>query len=196
MTRLLLIRHGESEWNAEGRWQGHADPPLSRLGRRQAEDAAASVAGIDTIASSDLLRARQTAMILAECCGLPLLDADPDLRERAAGRWEGLTRSEIERGWPGWLADDRRPEGFEIDEHLLTRTTEALERLAAARPQASVLVVTHGGVIRAHERRHGAPPERVPNLGGRWLEMSSGETVMGERVELAPADERTLPPEH
>jgi probable phosphoglycerate mutase len=196
MTRLLLVRHGESEWNAEGRWQGHADPPLSHFGRRQAEDAAASVAGVDVVASSDLQRARLTATILAERCDLPLLDPDPDLRERAAGPWEGLTRAEIERGWPGWLADDRRPEGFEVDEHLLTRTTEALHRLAASRPSVSVLVVTHGGVIRAHERLHGAPPERVPNLGGRWLEVSGGETLMGERIELAPADERTLPPEH
>lgn len=196
MMHVLLLRHGESEWNALGRWQGHADPPLSELGRLQAEHASAVLVGVDVVASSDLRRASETAAILAERCALPLLAPDPALRERRAGPWEGLTRAEIERGWPGWLDDGRRPEGFEHDEHLLDRTTDALHRLAETHAGARVLVVTHGGVIRAHERQAGRPPERIPNLGGRWVRVGTEGLLIGASVELAPPDERTLPPEH
>lgn len=103
MTRVLLVRHGQSEWNADGRWQGQADPPLTDLGRAQAHHAARSLGVVDAIVSSDLQRAAETAAILAGELGVGPVVLDPDLRERDAGEWSGLTRSEIERDWPGYL---------------------------------------------------------------------------------------------
>jgi glucosyl-3-phosphoglycerate phosphatase len=82
---LLVIRHGRSEWNAIGRWQGHADPPLSELGRRQAILAAASIGAVDAIVSSDLLRAAETAAIIAQKLGVGPVVVDERLGERDAG---------------------------------------------------------------------------------------------------------------
>src|SRR5512132_523882 len=80
VTRLLLVHHGESTWNADGRWQGQADPPLSELGEQQAADAAVHVAPIDAVWSSNLARARRTAMIIAGARGVDVR-VDPRLRE-------------------------------------------------------------------------------------------------------------------
>ena len=95
MTTLLLVRHGETDWNADGRLQGHTDRPLTDFGRRQARDLAAALAGEDLTAiySSDLTRARETAEIVAERLGLPVV-LDRDLREKDWGNWEGLTAVE------------------------------------------------------------------------------------------------------
>ena len=106
-TRLLLVRHGESTWNADGRWQGQADPPLSALGEQQAADAAAHVDAVDAVWSSDLARARRTAEIIAHERGVDVR-IDARLRERDAGEWQGYTRAEIEERWPGAL-DSGRP---------------------------------------------------------------------------------------
>src|SRR5690606_40076504 len=103
MTHLLLCRHGQSTWNAAGRWQGQADPPLSDLGRLQAQHAAKAVGAVDLIVASDLERARDTALIIAEAIGVGPVVIEPDLRERDAGEWSGLTREEIEAEWPGYL---------------------------------------------------------------------------------------------
>ncbi len=104
-TDLLVVRHGQSEWNAVGRWQGQADPPLSELGRRQAYVAAASIGAVDGIISSDLQRAVETAAIIAQQIGVGPVMVDERLRERDAGEWTGLGRAEIDKGWPGWVAD-------------------------------------------------------------------------------------------
>src|SRR3954449_1914254 len=107
MTRsgaaLLLVRHGQSEWNAVGRWQGQADPPLTELGREQARLAARSLGALDAIFASDLQRATETALIISNALGVGPVVIDPDLRERDAGEWSGLTRSEIEEQYPGYL---------------------------------------------------------------------------------------------
>src|SRR5687768_13103713 len=95
MIRLLLVRHGESTWNAQSRWQGQADPPLSPLGERQAEEAAerlAQTASITEIWTSDLVRARRTAELIATQLGVPDVREEPRLRERDVGSWSGLTR--------------------------------------------------------------------------------------------------------
>src|ERR687894_225034 len=106
MARLLLVRHGESTWNARGRWQGWADPPLTDLGRAQAEAAGPAAAPVDAVVSSDLQRARATAELMAVALGLDpaAVHVEPDVRERDVGDFTGLTRAEIEERWPGVLA--------------------------------------------------------------------------------------------
>jgi len=192
-TRLLLVRHGQSTWNAEGRWQGQADPPLSPLGEEQARAGASSAEldGIATCWSSDLQRALRTAELLADGRATPTVDAR--LRERSAGEWEGLTRDEIEAGWPGFLAEHRRPSGWEDDDALLARALVALTEIAAATVADRAVVVTHGGVIRALERRLGADDLPVPNLGGRWVELDAGSFAAGARVLLVDVGQVTVP---
>ena len=89
-TRILLVRHGESAWNAIGRWQGWADPELSDLGRQQALEAAAAVGAVDAIVASDLQRAMQTALIISEAIGVGPVQVEAGLRERDVGDWTGL----------------------------------------------------------------------------------------------------------
>jgi probable phosphoglycerate mutase len=153
--RLLLIRHGESTWNAAGRWQGWGDPPLSERGRTQAAALAARVAGagIARLVSSDLVRAAETADILAVALGLPA-ERDPRLRERDLGRWSGLTEEEIRAAYPDELARFRareaelRPGGGEARAEFVARVAPALSDLAASARSSPVAVVTHMGVIR------------------------------------------------
>ena len=154
-TRVLLVRHGQSAWNAEGRWQGHADPPLSPLGVQQAVAAADSVGAVDAVVASDLQRAATTATLIAERLGVGPVRCEPRLRERDAGEWTGLTRADIDEQWPGYLADGRRPSGFELDDAILGRILEALAALHQEHPGGRVLAVAHGGVIRALERQFG-----------------------------------------
>jgi broad specificity phosphatase PhoE len=195
--RLLLVRHGESTWNAQSRWQGQADPPLSPFGERQAEDAAARLAEIATITAvwaSDLVRARRTAELIAGSLGIDPVRTEPRVRERDVGAWSGLTREDIEERWPGYLAARRSPPDFEGDEELLTRTRAGLAAVVDGSDSGDVLVVTHGGVIRTIERSLGATPERLPNLGGRWLVADSPtDFSLGERVVLLEPDEVTVP---
>jgi broad specificity phosphatase PhoE len=188
MTRLLLVRHGQSTWNADGRWQGQADPPLSDLGERQALAAVPAVADVPSVWASDLARGARTAQLLAPPHASVRLD--PRLRERDAGEWTGLTRAEIDERYPGHLAQRRSPPGFEQDEPLLERVLSVLDDIVATVPAgALVLVVTHGGVIRTIERHLGAPPEPVPNLGGRVVEVSADRFVLGERRLLIDPDD-------
>ncbi len=119
--RILIVRHGESTWNAVRRWQGQADPPLSERGEAQAARAAIAAAEqgpFDAVVTSTLQRAARTGKVIAERCALPLLEPVVDLSERAAGEWEGLTRSEIEDRYPGFLHDHRRPPGYESDDFV------------------------------------------------------------------------------
>ena len=195
--RLLLVRHGESTWNAQSRWQGQADPPLSPFGEQQAEDAVVRLAEIATVTgvwASDLIRARRTAEIIAARVGVAEVRPEPRLRERDVGAWSGLTREEIEERWPGYLAARRSPPDFEGDEQLLARARAGLTAVTDGSGAGDVLVVTHGGVIRTIERSLGATPDRLPNLGGRWIVADSPTSlVLGERVVLLEPDEVTLP---
>jgi len=191
--RVLLVRHGQSTWNADGRWQGQADAPLSGVGEEQARAAAHAVARLAPVrlVTSDLARARQTADIVVPP-GIDI-EIDESWRERDAGEWTGLTRAEIDERFPGWLAQRRSPPGFEGDESLLARTLPALGRLLRGDERGTILVVTHGGVIRTLERRHEAPSVPVPNLGGRWFSAVDDEVVLGERDVLVDPDTITVP---
>ena len=183
-TDLLVVRHGQSEWNAIGRWQGHADPALSELGRRQAAVAAGSIGAIDGIISSDLLRAAETAAIIAQQLGVGPVMIDERLRERDVGEWTGLTRTEIDKRWPGWIEDLRRPNGFEDADSLLSRVLEALVTMREASPGGSLLVVTHGGVIRSLARSHGLDDIPVANLAGITMRISVAGQTISERIAL------------
>jgi 2,3-bisphosphoglycerate-dependent phosphoglycerate mutase len=159
MTTLLLVRHGETDWNADGRLQGHTDRPLSDYGRRQAIQLAEDLAGeeLDAIYASDLARARETAEIVGERLGLPVA-LDPDLREKDWGNWEGLTS--VER--------DRVEFVGESTEQHHERMIEALRRIADAHPGARVLVVTHGGSMRRVQTAAMGFAMPVVENCGRW----------------------------
>jgi glucosyl-3-phosphoglycerate phosphatase len=200
--RLLLLRHGQSTWNADGRWQGQADPPLSPLGEEQARDAARRLAPgqFSRVLASNLLRALRTAEILAQALGVPV-EVDPDLREIDVGDWQGLTRDEINERAPGALADwsEGRSEstpGGETRAHLTDRARSALLRAAAgSAPGEAVLVVSHGALIRHLDRALGLEPHGVGNLAGRWYEADGdGRLAPAELVSLADPEERTESP--
>lgn len=194
MARLLLLRHGQSTWNAEHRWQGMADPPLSDLGERQAVRAAAWLArtapAFSGVAASDLQRSRRTAEIIAEVLGLGEVELDPALRERDVGEWSGRTTEEIAVRWPGDLQAWRegrlcRPPGGEDDRSLVGRVVPALERLCA-RSGDFMLVVTHGGAIRALERHLVAASCTPANLCGRWFWHDAGGMLRADEVLSLP----------
>ncbi len=183
-TRIVLVRHGQSTWNADGRWQGQADPPLSPLGQAQAQAAAEACPAVDVVVASDLVRAQHTAGIIAGERSFGPVHAEPRLRETFTGEWTGLTRDEIEEAWPGWLAADRRPPGFESWEAVAHRATSALLDIHAAHPNRTVLVVAHGGVIRAVERGLDVIGSVPKNLGGRWFRVNGDGLVAGDVVVL------------
>lgn len=193
MTRLLLVRHGQSTWNADGRWQGQADPPLSQLGRTQAFHAAQRVGSVDVILASDLERARDTALIISEAIGVGPVVIDEGLRERDAGEWSGLTRAEIEDAWPGYLEERRRPPGWEPDSSVLARLHGVLGRIEAEYQGADVLVVTHGGVVYALEEEHDVEWTRLANLGARAATIEGRRITLGDRIALVDHDEMTIP---
>jgi broad specificity phosphatase PhoE len=139
VTTLLLVRHGETDWNAAGRLQGHTDRPLNDHGRKQAKELADRLAGegADAIYASDLARAKETAEIIVMRLGLPVV-IDADLREKNFGNWEGLT------------GDERihvEFEGESVQEHR-ERVLRAIERISERHPGQRVIVVTHGGSLR------------------------------------------------
>ncbi len=190
---MLLVRHGQSEWNAEGRWQGRADPALSDLGRLQARHAAGRVGTVDVIVASPLTRALHTATIISEALGVGPVVLEPDLVERDAGEWSGLTKAEIEVRYPGDLDAQRRPPGYEPDESVLARVTAALDRIEATYRGGQVLVLTHGGVVYVLEEAHGEQAGRLPNLGGRPLVHHRERLALEPRVLLVDPDELTVP---
>ncbi len=154
-TRLLLIRHGETEWNAEARIQGHTDIALNRHGLAQAEALAGALAdtGLDAVYSSDLLRARQTAAPLLRGRDLALR-LDRGLRERAFGSFEGSSYAELEQRHADACARWRRrdpafaaPGGGERLDAFYARVTAAALRIAAAHTGGCVALVSHGGAL-------------------------------------------------
>jgi probable phosphoglycerate mutase len=151
MTWLLLARHGETDWNREGRWQGHADVALNDRGREQARELAARLCDepIDVIVSSDLKRAHETALIVAELKRLPVT-TDARLREIDVGRWSGLTPDEIAKRFPDMPTHDG-----ETNEQHLARVLDAFRRVVGAHRERRVLVVSHGKTLRVI-RRHAA----------------------------------------
>jgi len=176
---VLLIRHAPSVWNEEGRWQGHADPPLSERGEAEARAAGRGFGPFDLAVSSDLSRARRTAELVAPAA--PLLTS-PLLRERDVGSWSGLTTAEIEAGG---LPE---PEGGESGAAFEERVRQAERWLAhqvALAGAASVLVVAHGGVLRVLAGR--ASP-LLGHLCGYRARLAGGRLQVGETVQFAGAD--------
>jgi probable phosphoglycerate mutase len=139
VTTLLLVRHGETDWNAEGRLQGHTDRPLNERGRRQAKELADRLAGegADAIYASDLARAKETAEVVGGRLGLPVV-IDADLREKNWGTWEGLTGDErVHVEYVGESTEEHRD-----------RVMRAIRRIVERHPEQRVVVVTHGGSLR------------------------------------------------
>jgi probable phosphoglycerate mutase len=136
-TTILLARHGETDWNAERRWQGHVDRPLNELGREQAESLADALEGesIAAIYSSDLLRAHETARIVGARLGIEVV-VDPALREMDVGSWSGLTNDEIQDRFPEqferWSPGEHPPHDGETRDELRARVLAAVERIATA----------------------------------------------------------------
>ena len=153
VTKLLLVRHGETDWNRDGRWQGGSDTRLNDVGREQAETLAEQLDGeIDVLYSSDLARARETAEIVAAKLGLEVR-LDPRLRERGFGSWEGLTTTEIEERFADahrrWLAGEGAgADDAEAFEDFSARVEDFLSDVLRLHPGEEVLVVSHGGSIR------------------------------------------------
>jgi 2,3-bisphosphoglycerate-dependent phosphoglycerate mutase len=154
VTSVYLARHGQSDWNAETRWQGHADRPLTELGRRQAGQLADRLADVPLAAvySSDLERARATAEAVAGPRGLAVVPL-ADLREIDVGSWSGLTRAEAEERFPAaylrWAEGGQGWDDGETYEQMTDRVVRAVVGIGARHPDESVLVVAHGGPIRA-----------------------------------------------
>lgn len=184
MVNILVVRHAESVWNLDGRWQGHANPPLTPVGAAQARAAAAGLEGVDCIVSSDLDRARETAEIIAETLDARPVTTDPGWRERNVGLWQGLTSEQIERDYPGALTARDYPPGWESDESLIERVLAASHRIAARVPSGDVLVVSHAGVIYTLERHFGCAFRRIGNLGGLRILVQSGDVRLQGRIAL------------
>lgn len=155
--RVIVIRHAQTVWNSAGRAQGQANPELSETGWRQCDQVAGRLASvtIDTLLSSDLRRARDTAMAVAELHQGLEVGLDPDLREISLGRWEGADRNTLQRDWPDlYAAWQHRPSwdlvpGGEGSEAFKARVMRCFGRIvAAASNDQTVAVVTHIGVIR------------------------------------------------
>ncbi len=159
MTELLFVRHGETDWNRDGRLQGHADPPLNDAGREQARELARRLAGVDldAVYTSDLRRAAETAEIVTE--GRDLRPTpDPGLREIDVGSWSGLTREEIEARYPGMHEHDGESRKAHLD-----RVLHTVERIAAEHRGERILIVSHGGSLRALHR-HALEVDSVARL--------------------------------
>jgi 2,3-bisphosphoglycerate-dependent phosphoglycerate mutase len=172
-TTIVLVRHGETDWNRERRFQGHADVPLNELGRRQARELAATLAddSFDAAYASPLRRALETAEIVAADLGMPV-EAHEGLVEVDVGSWSGLTTAEAEQRFPDGFRRWRetRAGGWtdgETYDELGARVTAALRGIAARHPGGRVLAVTHGGPIRS---------VRAAAAG---LSFEAGRTVIG-----------------
>lgn len=156
MTTLFLIRHGQTDWNLQHRWQGERDVPLNAEGIRQAEALARAfrTVRVDRVFSSDLSRARDTAAVVAQATGAPHT-VFASLRERPFGRWEGLTNEEILRQFADEMAQYRRnrdtfvPPGGQSWVEFAPAAVGAVEAIAAEHPDRRLAIVAHGGVLKA-----------------------------------------------
>ena len=178
-TELVLVRHGETVWNTESRIQGHSDSALTALGLEQADAIAARLAGerFDALLSSDLGRARETAMAIAGRTGHRAIE-DPRLRERNFGVGEGLTYGELDYQYPDVFSrvretdpDFRIPSG-ESRRQFHSRVVSAFTSVAEAHDGKRIVVVTHGGVLAILYRHvHGlgiATPHAIPIVNASY----------------------------
>ncbi len=182
---LFLFRHGETDWNREGRLQGRTDVPLNAIGRAQAEALADKLAArrLECILSSDLLRAEMTASIVASACGVPLF-TEPLLRETAVGEAEGLLWEEAKARFGSalterWFSEeDAAFPGGESGLETRRRGLAALRRFALAYPYQRIGVSTHGAMIRQlmrHALPPGSPPASTRNTVLYVLDYQPGE---------------------
>ncbi len=205
MTELLFIRHGETDWNRQHRFQGQIDVPLNATGQRQAARMAARLAGDrhDLLLASDLQRALQTAAPLAHAWGMPALPV-PGLREQGFGIFEGLEVAAIQSGhaelWRQWLAHDAdfALPGGESARQFNARVMAAVQALADAHPGRRLAVVTHGGVLDMlwrHAHRLALDGQRacaIPNTGLNRLRWQAGAVsieLWGDASHLVDAEE-------
>jgi broad specificity phosphatase PhoE len=179
MAEILLARHGETDWNRENRFQGHADPPLNELGLEQAAELATllAVEELAAVYSSPLQRAFETARVVAEPHRLAAAPVE-GLKEVDVGSWEALTRDEVEERFPEqfhrWLGYERGWDDGESYEEMGERVVAALEELAAHHDGERILAVTHGGPIRAALARaegitHSEARRRGPVVGNCFV---------------------------
>lgn len=198
MTRFLFIRHGETDWNRQQRFQGQIDVPLNDTGLAQAARLGARLAAepADVLVCSDLLRTRQTAAPLAAAWGLDPLH-EPGVREQAFGVLEGLDVPTIKARhpdlWADWLvhrADYALPGGESIRQ-FHTRVLQAVQALARAHAEHTVAVVTHGGVLDMLWRSAKALPLdglracEIPNTGINRLRWQDGALIVDHWADAA-----------
>jgi broad specificity phosphatase PhoE len=191
---LYLARHGETEWNRIGRWQGATDIPLSEVGRAQARLLADRLRDrrIARVHASQLSRAFETAQIIADRLAAPAPIADPRLRERGYGAFEGLTREECAERFPGvweqYLTDRRAvPPGAEPQAEVIERITAALTEIATdpggQSESGAILVISHGGVIRSFiHATTGVVPPPLENVAVFRLGFEGGAFVAAEQL--------------
>ncbi|MHB0935633.1 MAG: alpha-ribazole phosphatase [Armatimonadota bacterium] len=210
MTILYLVRHGETAWNAGGRFQGQQDTPLSDKGCGQARSVAQALAGrhFDAVYTSDLARAAETAACIAAPHGLTPM-RDIRLREVYFGEWEGLTVAEVTERWPeviaAWRADSlrTRPPGAETLQQMLERITAFTEEMLRQYPDGELCIVAHGGSLRAllvyalggdpalyrRLRLDNCSISIVKVTGDRWSLLLCNDTChLGTPVELATTE--------
>ncbi len=154
MTELILVRHGQTDWNVEGRYQGQADPPLNETGLRQARQTALELQNLalSALYTSDLRRAQQTAQVIAEASGLTV-QLEPRLREVSLGEWEGELYTDIRACYPAllhrWQEEPLKtiPPGGESILALSRRVLEAVEEIVARHNGQQVCIVAHNVAI-------------------------------------------------
>ncbi len=201
MRSILILRHGETTWNVEGRWQGWLDIELAEAGIIQAKARAAQLAdsGVQfaAIISSDLSRAAQTAEFVSQSMGVPVTH-HPGLRERHGGEFEGLDAVAIDAAWPGFRERWRNgledaPPGGESDATVAERIRDVLNGLDDI-ADGAVLLVTHGGVARVFGDLAGEKTRTVvPNVGGRWFVWDGEALRAGAHLEPLPDTNHTVP---
>ncbi len=197
-TRICMVRHGETAWNAEGRVQGQLDIPLNDVGRAQARATADALAGEDftAIYCSDLVRVRQTAEPSARRLALPV-SYMAELRERHYGMFETLTYVEVREKFPEQYARfrDKDPdfdfEGGETLRGFNERALKAVTGLIERHAGEQILIFTHGGVLEMvyrHAKSVGLSSPRdfeIPNAGINWLEVTAAEWKVWAWAEIA-----------
>lgn len=191
ITRICFIRHGETDWNSQSRYQGQIDLELNRFGLAQAAalEAYFLQSTISAIYSSDLIRARQTAMPISRATGLPIIPL-LSLRERHFGRCEGLTIEEIAEQYPddAHAIESNAPDyllpGGESRRQLNCRVLECIRQLIDAHRGQAIAVVTHGGVLDViYRQARGLPIDAprdypIPNTGINWIAITGTEWLI------------------
>lgn len=186
---VLLLRHGETTWNVSGRMQGRSNTPLSDAGIEQTLAAIPFLPQFARILSSPLERAMVTARMIGQQTG-STVHSDIRLIERSWGAWEGLTPEEVEAQFPGAMASEAMPEGYEEDQPAFERLESLLLDLGKLQLEQGLLLVTHGGLMAATVRELKGPHIRFKNLEGQWIAIEGDTLTLGDRIEYVPSARR------